>query len=209
MPVMARRAQRGITLLESMISIVIVALGILGILGVQLRTLSDTQTAVRRAQAIRLIEDLSERIKLNPNALGADILANYAVAEPSNVPDCTAAAGCTAANLALYDIAQWKRTVRSTMPLGDASVFLVADETDTNNRRQLGVMISWRENERVGASGSDTKYRTVVAMPAASAASAAAAVAVDCPADRICHLQFIQPTARCASGGANQQGMCP
>lgn len=45
------------------------ALGILGILGVQMRTLTDTQTAVRRAQAIRLIEDLGERMKVSPNAL--------------------------------------------------------------------------------------------------------------------------------------------
>jgi type IV pilus assembly protein PilV len=61
--------QRGITLLESLIAIVVAALGILGILGVQMRTLTDTQTSMRRAQAIRLIEDLSERMKVNPNAL--------------------------------------------------------------------------------------------------------------------------------------------
>ncbi|KQP13280.1 type IV pilus modification protein PilV [Pseudorhodoferax sp. Leaf267] len=208
-----RRAQRGITLLESMISIVIVALGILGILGVQLRTLADTQTAVRRAQAIRLTEDLSERIKVNPNALGTDVLANYVVGwgpEASSVPqDCALAAGCTAVNLALYDIARWKRNVRSTMPLGDASVFLVADETDAANRRQLGVMISWRENERVAATDSDTNYRAIFAVPAASAASSAGPVAVGCPTDRICHLQYIQPTARCAAGGNNAQGLCP
>ncbi len=69
------RLQRGISLIESMVAIVVMALGILGILGVQMRTLADTQTGVRRAQAIRLIEDLSERMKVNPNALGS--LGNY------------------------------------------------------------------------------------------------------------------------------------
>src|SRR2546429_3388547 len=34
--------------------------------GTQMRTLTDTQTTVRRAQAIRLIEDLGERMKVNP-----------------------------------------------------------------------------------------------------------------------------------------------
>ena len=53
--------QRGITLIESLVAIVIAALGILGIVGVQMRTLADTQTTVRRAQAIRLIEDLAGR----------------------------------------------------------------------------------------------------------------------------------------------------
>jgi type IV pilus assembly protein PilV len=60
------RRQRGISLIESLIAIVVTALGILGILGVQMRTLSDTSTTVRRAQAIRLIEDLGERMRVNP-----------------------------------------------------------------------------------------------------------------------------------------------
>ena len=64
----AHLRQRGFSLIESLVAVVVMALGILGILGVQMRTLADTQTGVRRAQAIRLIEDLSERIKLNPNA---------------------------------------------------------------------------------------------------------------------------------------------
>lgn len=207
MQLTARGAQRGITLLESMISIVIVALGVLGILGVQLRTLSDTQTAVRRAQAIRLIEDFSERTKLNPNALGATVMANYVTgwgAVTGSVPDCTSP--CTAENLARYDMVRWKRAVASTMPLGDANIFLVADETDATNRRQLGVMVSWRENERVraGDSTADTAAYKALFAPASTGTAA-----VSCPADRSCHLQFIQPTARCASGGANVQGTCP
>ena len=63
------RIQRGVTLIESLVAIVVMALGILGILGVQMRTLTDTQTSVRRAQAIRLIEDMGERMKANPSAL--------------------------------------------------------------------------------------------------------------------------------------------
>ena len=62
------KPQRGITLIESLVAIVVMALGILGILGIQMRTLSDTQNGVRRAQAIRLIENLSERKKVNPNS---------------------------------------------------------------------------------------------------------------------------------------------
>ncbi|RYH24567.1 MAG: type IV pilus modification protein PilV, partial [Alcaligenaceae bacterium] len=75
--------ERGISLIESLVAIVIAAVGILGVLGVQMRTLSDTQTTVRRAQAIRLIEDLSERLKVHPNALGS--LNNYLSAF-NNVP---------------------------------------------------------------------------------------------------------------------------
>lgn len=40
--------QRGITLIESLVAIVVAALGILGIVGVQMRTLTDTRTSVSR-----------------------------------------------------------------------------------------------------------------------------------------------------------------
>lgn len=70
--------QKGITLLESLVAIVVMALGLLGIVGIQMRTLADTQTGVRRAQAVKLIEDLSERVRANPNAIGN--ATSYAVA---------------------------------------------------------------------------------------------------------------------------------
>lgn len=62
------RHPNGFTLIETLVATVITALGVLGILGLQMRTLADNQSGVRRAQAIRLIEDLSERTHANPNS---------------------------------------------------------------------------------------------------------------------------------------------
>lgn len=211
--------QQGITLLESMIAIVLVALGVLGILGMQLRTLADTQTSVRRAQAIRLIEDLSERVKANPSALVAGVMQGYETDwgdVEGAVPDCAAAA-CTPADMARADMAQWKATVASTLPLGDASVFAVAVPVAgaaENTRAQLAVMVSWRENEREREDDTEEErqaYRTPFATePVATGAPDAS---VSCPADRICHLQYLQPTLRClpAAGGAagNPTVTCP
>ncbi|MGV8805282.1 MAG: type IV pilus modification protein PilV [Polaromonas sp.] len=204
-----RRRQRGITLLESMVAIVVMALGILGILGVQLRTLADTQTGVRRAQAIRLIEDLSERIKVNPNGLASlnSYVTTWGVVG-GTIPSCTA--GCTSTDLAVHDIDFWKKNVAATLPSGDANIFLVADETVAANRRQLGVMISWRANERMreGETTADTNaYKAVFATASTGTAG------VSCPDGRICHLQYIQPNSRCSpytlGGTANPQVFCP
>ena len=183
--------QRGITLLESLVAIVVMALGILGILGVQMRTLSDTQTGVRRAQAIRLIEDMGERMKANPSALAnlSSYVSNFA-ASPT-VPSC--ASGCTAANLATYDVAVWKRTVLESLPLGKASIFVAPGEAD-GNRRQLGVIVAWRENERDGMSTTDK-----AAINATLTAGAGTDTATNaCPADHTCHLQYIIAPSRCA-----------
>jgi type IV pilus assembly protein PilV len=211
--------QRGVTLLEAMIAIVIVALGVLGVLGVQLRTLSDTQTSVRRSQAIRLIEDLNERVRSNPLALTEAVLLNYVVdwgTVTFTAPVC--AQGCGPGDLALVDIAAWKQLVRSTMPLGDANVFQVTDTTGTNTRAQLGVMISWRENERASdnsnagaATAENTAYRAPFSV--STVVTNAAGASISCPADRICHLQYLQPTLRClpylAGGATNPPAVCP
>lgn len=188
----ATRLQRGFALMESLIAIVIAALGILGILGVQMRTLTDTSTTVRRAQAIRLIEDLSERMKVNPNAL-ANINAYVSGFDDKPTPgSCTS--GCSAAQQASYDLAIWKQTVSNSLPLGQANIFLAAGETQDSNRRQLGVMISWRENEKAGHKTDDIDATKVRAENGALNDGAN----VDCPEGRVCHLQYIPVSARCA-----------
>lgn len=192
-------SQRGISLIESMVAIVVMALGILGIVGVQLRTLSDTQTGVRRAQAIHLIEDLSERIKVNPNALLN--IGGYAMAwgtNPTGAPDCKATA-CTTAQIIQYDLQEWKRLVNNTLApqantaaaataLTDATIFIPADETVASNRRQLGVMVRWRENER----STTADYRDPVSTAATGGAG------VTCDVGWTCHLQYIQVSTRCS-----------
>lgn len=205
--------QRGITLIESLIAIVIAALGILGILGVQMRTLTDTQTTVRRAQAIRLIEDLSERMKVNPNAL-ADLKAyTSAFSDQPAIGDCQTKA-CTHTQLAAYDLGLWKQSVANTLPLGQANIFLAPGESVDANRRQLGVMISWRENERDISNTSDKAlYKNNIDATKVRAADGTLSSGSDqsCPSDHTCHLQYISVAARCAPylGGGTTQFFCP
>ena len=186
--------QRGVTLIESLVALVVIALGILGILGVQMRTLTDTQTGVRRAQAIRLIEDMGERMKVNPNALANINAYVTAFADTPTLPNC--ASGCNAAQLAAYDVAVWTRIVRENLPTGQASIFVPPAESGlaTGLGRQLGVMIAWRENERAGTKTDDIDATKVRAADGTFSAGATLA----CPADHICHLQYLPVASRCA-----------
>lgn len=180
--------QRGITLLESLVSIVILAVGVLGLLGVQMRTLAETQTSVRRAQAVRLIEDLSERLKSNPAGFRnlADYVAPWSdMGGTAPAADACIAAACTSKKLAERDVWEWKTNVQQMLPMGDAMVFLSPDE-DASNQRQLGVMIGWRKNEK--GDGSDSAYTTPLEMPAVAGVAEAA-----CPDNLICHLVYVQP----------------
>lgn len=194
--------QRGITLLESLIAIVVAALGVLGILGVQMRTLSDTQTSMRRTQAVRLIEDLSERMKVNPNALLS--ISDYTSAFTKKAADYASSdcstATCTPAKQASFDLKIWKTTLQQTLPLGQAQIFLAPGESASNgNRRQLGVIIAWRENEREG-----TKTDVIDASRIKDSDGKFVNAGGDeniCPQDFTCHLQYISVSARCAPYG--------
>ena len=205
--------QRGISLIESLVAIVVMALGVLGILGVQLRTLADTQTSVRRAQAVRLIEDLSERMKVNPNAL-SNINAYTSGFSDEPTPDSCSGA-CNASELAAYDLAVWKQSVENALPLGQASIFLAPGETQDANRRQLGVIISWRENERAIPNEDEDEddkpdYKKSIDATRVHSVDDDGVVTFNdgtgtgtdadnaCPADRTCHLQYIPVSARCA-----------
>ncbi len=189
----SRQRQRGITLIESLVALLVTALGILGIVGVQMRTLADTQTALRRGQAIRLIDDLGERLKINPNALGSlatAYVAGFGDPDPMSDAGCPSGSGC--------DLASWREVVAQTLPGGEASTFIApAESAVTNNRRQLGVMISWRENERTGLTADDRQQTDATRVHDADGELVAGATTA-CPADRICHLQYIAVSGRCA-----------
>lgn len=201
LPSHTRGNQSGITLLEALIAIVILSLGILSILGLQMRTLSNTQTSLYRAQAIRLTEDLNERLASNPNALlnYSAYLSNW-TNTPTSAKNCNTTI-CSHTELAAFDLQQWKQSVANTLPLGSANIFTPNDETTVNNRRQLGVMISWRENEL--SQTNDYKNSINAASGSGNAAS--------CPAGQTCHLQFIPVPARCAPyfAGSTTQLFCP
>lgn len=192
------KLQNGFTLIESLIAILLTALGILGILGVQMRTLSNTQDTMRRTQSIRLIEDLSERVKNQTSSIAniSQFTTSWmdltqSITAPS--VDCTSTA-CTTSQLAAFDKYIWLSSAKNSLPLGKARIFATADG------KSLGVMLAWRSNE--GAGGT---------MPAAQAVDSSGA-AVQCPKLNAndssspfmsCHLQFISLEERCQTVGSN------
>lgn len=184
------KIQKGFSLLESMIAIIVMVLGILGILGAQMKTLTDTQASVRRAQAIRLIGDLGERLQNNPDALGN--LSTYTTS-PKTSNDCGSAV-CTPAELATYDIKQWRTNVTNTLPGSNVNIFLPQNSTN-----QLGVVIGWNENKYLQngkelTTDENDKLNTPLAIKSATDSSG---TAVSCPTGLTCHLQYVQPMQRC------------
>jgi len=67
----AKVSSRGFTLLEVLIAIVILAVGLLGLALLQMKSLNNQLEAYQRAQALLLLEDMSNRIRVNSAAARA------------------------------------------------------------------------------------------------------------------------------------------
>ncbi|MHB1054222.1 MAG: type IV pilus modification protein PilV, partial [Thiobacillus sp.] len=63
-------AQRGTSLLEVLVTILILAIGLLGLAGLQARLQVSEMESYQRSQALILLDDMASRIAANrPNAL--------------------------------------------------------------------------------------------------------------------------------------------
>jgi type IV pilus assembly protein PilV len=111
-----RRHARGVTLIEVLVTMVIVAIGLLGLAGLQVRGLSIQKDAHGRAIATQLALDLADRMRSNAPAVAAGDY-DFTVAYPTGTyaaplaPDCESNA-CTPAQQAQYDLNRWFERLR-------------------------------------------------------------------------------------------------
>lgn len=108
-------ALRGISLIETLVTIVIISVGMLGIAALYVESLKAGQSAVMRTRAVALAADMADRIRTNQAGgvaydIGPDAVG---LAPPNACADTTLAPAqiCTPDEMALNDIWAWKTLV--------------------------------------------------------------------------------------------------
>ncbi len=119
--------QTGMTLIEILISLLILSVGLLGMAGLQTVSLRNTQSAYQRTQAAVLSSDIVERVRANQQGVEAGSYDNAAGAVTAS---CNSLSGCTAAQMAANDVAEWKTALATTLPLGEGTVCADATPDD-------------------------------------------------------------------------------
>ncbi len=115
---------RGFTMIETLVSLVIISIGVLGFALLQIESLKATKTATERSKAIHFATDMLERIRANKNAIASYATANIdgpgtsaltQCADPLTTPTVTAATTtlntCTGAEMAAFEIRQWRTSI--------------------------------------------------------------------------------------------------
>ncbi len=115
----AYRRAAGFTLLEILISMLVLAIGLLGIAAMQLRGLQFSHDAYLRSQISVLAYDIADRMRLN-RANAVSYVGAYTV--PTARPGGCTTNAATAAN----DLACWHVQVYDAMPPGSSADILSA-----------------------------------------------------------------------------------
>lgn len=104
------KSQRGFTLLEVLVTMVVLSLGLLGYAGLQMATLKNSTSAYQRSQATILAYDIIDRLRANKT---------QAIGGGYNIAIGAAGAG---AGVAGQDLVDWKALVGNALPGGDAAI---------------------------------------------------------------------------------------
>jgi type IV pilus assembly protein PilV len=152
--------QRGATLIEVMVSALIVSFGILAMIALQSNAIKYNKTSEYRSIATLLANDLADRIRVNTDqALASsnnyDLTARYS--QPASVPtrpSCAIPATCTAAELAQLDLGEWRRALYFSLPGGNGYV-----TTDKANRA-VDVWVAWIDPGEASAPVGDNGAKT-------------------------------------------------
>lgn len=123
----ALHRQSGSSLVEVLVAMLVLGTGILGISAMQASTLKNNQNSYMRTQAVFHSQDIVERMRSNQEGVEA---GDYDDPSPVFNSNCTAAAGCTAAQMAANDVAEWEASVAAGLPLGSATICLDSDPDD-------------------------------------------------------------------------------
>jgi type IV pilus assembly protein PilV len=120
----AAGTERGFTLIEVLVTVIVLAIGLLGLAGLQLGGLRYSYSAYQRSQATILANDIVDRMRANPTVAGTGSY-NINIGTVPGVKNCNGTgANCTTADMASADLYEWKQSLAAILPSGDGSIAL-------------------------------------------------------------------------------------
>jgi type IV pilus assembly protein PilV len=148
----ARAQQSGFTLIEVLVSVLVLSIGLVGVAALQGVSLKNTQSAFMRSQATALAYDLADRMRANVIAARTGL---YDPGTAATVTGCKSTTGCTAQDMAKHDLAEWNAAIATYLPMGQGFVCVDSTPNDGTSAAspacdgsgtQLTVKIWWDDN---------------------------------------------------------------
>jgi len=167
-----RSKTQGLSLIEVLISVVVLSLGLLGVAAMQGSAVRNTHVADQYAVASMHSQSIAERMRANRAGL---MEGHYAIEADADAPaasvDCSNL-DCDAEELATWDLERWKDAVTGSgstsvhagpPPLPDSTVTIVCTESPCDALSPYSVSICWDPNR--GATPDSDSCLSVAVAP--------------------------------------------
>ena len=163
------RRQHGFTLIEVLVSSLILSIGLVGVAGLQVMSLKNNQSAYMRSQVSALAYDLADRMRSNVAGANAGY---YDPAQAAQKLPCNTVAGCSNQELAQNDLAEWNALLARNLPLGNGFVCIDSTPDDGLNAAapacdgigtQFSVKVWWDDNRdgAISVTGNNLERLTI------------------------------------------------
>ena len=143
-------ANEGFTLVEVMVSIVLLATGLLGLAAQQSFSTRYDHQAHLRTQSVLLISDMIDRMRSNPAGVNGGLYTVDPI--PETYTNCNLMDNnCTVQQLTDYDLVTWTTEIASILPAGTGAVAIEGIAANRN----FTVSVTWQEPESERSLGED------------------------------------------------------
>jgi type IV pilus assembly protein PilV len=143
-----RTRQRGASMIELLVSLLIFAFGMLGLVGMQNKTMAYSQLSLYRSQATALSDDILDRMRADrARAKNGDWSTGLT----------DVASGITGTSIAKTDLKEWKTLVETLLPSGQASI-AIGTGADLG---KVTVKLQWYERFGDDSDGSTREFQTI------------------------------------------------
>lgn len=125
------RRQTGFSLIEVLVTMLILAFGLMGVAGLLVKGVSNAASSEALSKASQLAGDMADRIRANPLA-ALSATSEYITTYTDAVPT-------TLTSIALRDKKAWMESLAAQLPQGKGRIY----NTVTGGARQFNIEIRW------------------------------------------------------------------
>jgi len=139
-PLRAPRAQSGMSMIEVLVAVVVLAFGLLGISAMQMTSLRSSQSSLERSQAIAQSYAMFDAMRANRQAA---LIGRYDIPMSCDAPD--------PGNLVANDLAHWITSMQQPQVLGPSACGSI-----TCNSTSCTITVRWDDSRRNGGSSAQS-----------------------------------------------------
>ena len=134
------RQQQGFSLIEVLVTVLILAFGLLGVAGLLVKGVSNAASSEAMTKASQLAGELADRMRANPAIAvgsGSQYLLNTSNAQPVTWTSAKPTDTEAATSVALKDKQDWMKAIETQLPSGRGRV------TNNDTQRSVLIEVAW------------------------------------------------------------------